>query len=73
MLYYSIAASGNASSGTEDNATQVIIVIAGGIQSLLFFLVKGYELFSERHENYRLGSGRIDPKQHSRSRTSPQQ
>tara|TARA_B100000768_G_C10956310_1_gene239810 strand:- start:4 stop:492 length:489 start_codon:yes stop_codon:yes gene_type:complete len=70
VVLYSIVASGNASAGTEDNAMQVIIVIAGGIQSLLFFLVKGYELFSEQRENYRLGSGRIDQK-HSRPRVSP--
>tara|TARA_B110001469_G_scaffold114240_1_gene118022 strand:- start:698 stop:829 length:132 start_codon:yes stop_codon:yes gene_type:complete len=39
VLYYSIAASGNASSGTEDNAmAQVIIVIAGGISSPLALL-----------------------------------
>ena len=70
VVLYSIVASGNASAGTEDNAMQVIIVIAGGIQSLLFFLLKGYELFSEQRENGRLGSGRFDPK-HSRSRVSP--
>ena len=70
VVLYSIVASGNASSGTEDNAMQAIIVIAGGIQSLLFFLLKGYELLSERRENGRLGSGRFDPK-HSRSRVSP--
>ena len=71
VVLYSIVASGNASSGTEDNTMQVIIVIAAGIQSLLFFLFKGYELFSEQRENGgNWGSGRIDPK-HSRSRTSP--
>ena len=71
VVLYSIVASGNASSGTEDNAMQVIIVIAATIQSLLFFLLKGYELFSEQRKNDRLGSGRIDPK-HSRSnRVSP--
>ena len=51
VVLYSIVASGNASSGTEDNAVQVVILIAAGIQSLLFFLAKGYELFSEQREN----------------------
>jgi len=51
VVLYSIAASGNASSGAEDNALQVFVLIAAGIQSLLFFLAKGYELFSEQREN----------------------
>ena len=49
-VLYSIVASGNASSGAEDNIVQVILVVAAMIQSLLFFLVKGYELFSEQRE-----------------------
>ena len=69
VVLYSIVASGNANSGAEDNTMQVIIVVAAGIQSLLFFLVKGYELFSKQQRENR-GSGRLDPK-HSRSRTSP--
>ena len=70
VVLYCIVASGNASSGTEDNAMQVIVVIAAGIQSLLFFLVKGYELFSEQHESGRGGSGRFKAEAtHSRSRT----
>ena len=48
VVLYSIVASGNASSGTEDNAMQVIVLIAAGIQSLLFFLAKGYELLGEQ-------------------------
>ena len=51
VVLYSIAASGNASSGAEDNALQVFVLIAAGIQSLLFFLAKGYELFSEQREH----------------------
>ena len=51
VVLYSIVASGNASSGAEDNAVQVVILLAAGIQSLLFFLAKGYELFSEQREN----------------------
>ena len=50
VVLYSIVASGNASSGTEDNAMQVFVLIAAGIQSLLFFLVKGRELFSEQRD-----------------------
>ena len=69
VVLYSIVASGNASSGTEDNAMQVIVLIAAGIQSLLFFLVKGCELFSEQQRE-NAGSGRVDPK-HYRSRISP--
>ena len=56
-MLYSIVASGNANSGAEDSTMQVIIVIAAGIQSLLFFLTKGYELFSEQQRENR-GSGR---------------
>ena len=48
VVLYSIVASGNASSGTEDNIVQVGLVLAAGIQSLLFFFQKGYELLSEK-------------------------
>ena len=57
VVLYSIVASGNANSRAEDNTMQVSIVIAAGIQSLLFFLTKGYELFSEQQRENR-GSGR---------------
>ena len=50
-------ASGNASSGTEDNSMQVIILIAAGIQSLIFFLVKVVELFSEQRGDKSRGRG----------------
>ena len=50
VVLYSIVASGNASSGAEDNAMQVIVQIAAGIQSFLFFLVKGRELFEEQRD-----------------------
>ena len=43
VVLYSIVASGNASSGAEDNAVQVIILIAAGIQSLLFFLANNVD------------------------------
>ena len=52
VVLYSIVASGNASSGAEDNAMQVIVLIAAGIQSLLFFLAKGYELLGEKGGNF---------------------
>ena len=50
FVLYSIVASGNASSGAEeeDNIVQVGLVLAAGIQSLLFFFQKGYELLSDK-------------------------
>ena len=47
VVLYSIVASGNASSGTEDNIVQVGLVLAAGIQSLLFFFQRGHELWRE--------------------------
>ena len=47
VVLYSIVASGNASSSAEDNSVQVGLVIAAGIQSLLFFFQKGYELLND--------------------------
>ena len=57
IVLYAIVASGNASSGTEDNSMQVIILIAAGIQSLIFFLVKVVELFSEQRGDKSRGRG----------------
>ena len=53
VVLYSIVASGNASSGAEDNVVQVILVLAAAIQSLLFFFQKGYELLSESRDEER--------------------
>ena len=53
VVLYSIVASGNASSGAEDNVVQVILVLAAAIQSLLFFFQKGYELLSESRNEER--------------------
>ena len=66
VVLYSIVASGNASSGTEDNAMQVGAVIAAGIQSLLFFFQKGYgllptELLSEHKRSAWRSDARVDP------------
>jgi hypothetical protein len=62
-VLYTIVASGNATSGTEDSAMQVIVMIAAGIQSLLFFLGKGLEMIKEQSsefsEQYRLRTEKV--------------
>ena len=46
VVLYAIAAGGNASHGADDSTVKVILVVVAGLQSLIFFLVKAYELFN---------------------------
>ena len=48
VMLYSIAAAGNANHNADDSTLKLIIVVAAGLQSLVFFLVKTYELFNVR-------------------------
>ena len=47
VVLYSIVASGNASSGAEDNIEQVILAGGAAMQSLISLLVKAYELLRD--------------------------
>ena len=48
VVLYAIVASGNATSGTEDNTKQVIIGIAACTQSFFGLLFKAHDLFSDQ-------------------------
>lgn len=66
VVLYSIVAGGNASSGAKANIVQVGLVLAAGIQSLLFFFQKVYgllptELLSEHKRSAWRSDARVDP------------
>ena len=66
VVLYSILASGTTNSGAEGHIVQVILIVAAGIQSLLFFFQKGYgllptELLSEHKRSAWRSDARVDP------------